>query len=115
MRDALPAEDASPWAIEGTAAAAVPAGVPQRTTNTMAVVAMILSLGSLAVCGLTAPVGAIMGHVAQSQIRRRNDDGAGLALTAVIVGWIMTAVLAVGICGFSFLLIGAASSGPSTY
>jgi hypothetical protein len=64
----------------------------------MAVVAMILSLASLA-CGLTAPVGAVLGHVAQGQIRRNGEDGGAFALTAIIVGWIVTGLMVLALCG----------------
>ncbi len=33
-------------------------------------------------------VGAIMGHVARRQIRERGEDGDGMALAGIIVGWI---------------------------
>ena len=58
-------------------------------TNTMAIVAMVLSLVGL-VTGITAIVGAILGHVALGQIKRTGEGGRQLALTAIIAGWIIT-------------------------
>lgn len=64
----------------------VVAGPP---TNTLAIVGMILSLAGL-LFGITAPVGAILGHVALGQIKRTGEGGRPLALTAIIAGWVIT-------------------------
>lgn len=62
-------------------------------TNQLATVAFILSLVGLGT-GLTAPAGAICGHVALGQIRRDPAQrGRGMALAAIIVGWVITALL----------------------
>jgi hypothetical protein len=58
-------------------------------TNTMAIVAMVLSLAGI-LTGITAIVGAILGHVAMGQIKRTGEGGRPLALTAIIAGWIIT-------------------------
>ncbi|MGC9667901.1 DUF4190 domain-containing protein [Planosporangium sp. 12N6] len=78
--------------------APVPAAPP---TNTLAMVSMILSLVGLG-CGITAPVGAIMGHVARKQIRERGEGGAGMALTGIIVGWIITGL---GLLYIGFMIV----------
>lgn len=64
----------------------------QRHTNGMAIGALIASVSGVVLCGISSLVGAILGHVALGQIRRNGEDGHGLALAAVIVGWIVTAV-----------------------
>lgn len=66
--------------------------VPVRQTNGLAIAAMVVSLASILLCGYPAIVGAIMGHVARRQIRERGEDGDGMALTGVIVGWIVFAL-----------------------
>lgn len=58
-------------------------------TNTLAIVAMVLSLAGL-VIGITAIVGAILGHVALGQIKRTGEGGRPFALTGIIAGWIIT-------------------------
>lgn len=97
---------ASPWETAGTAAgAALPYGYPPpRRTNTMAIVAMALSIAGVATC-ITAPVGAILGHVSRRQIRESGEEGAGYALAAIIVGWAITAVLVI-LCGLWVGLMG---------
>jgi hypothetical protein len=92
-------------------------GVPMPVAppnNTFAIVSLVLSLVGLA-CGLTAPVGAIMGHVARRQVRERGEGGAGMALAAVIVGWIVTALWLAYVGFLIFLFIIAANSAPSTF
>jgi hypothetical protein len=75
---------------------------PPGRTNPLALAAFILALTSLS-CGITAPVGAILGHVARSQIRQRGESGAGMAKAAIIIGWIGTALIvlfiALGVAG----------------
>jgi len=90
--------------VSATAAASAPAAAPAAPaapaygqaagyrappTNTMAIVGMVLSLAGLLV-GITAIVGAILGHVALGQIKRTGEGGRAFALTAVIAGWIIT-------------------------
>jgi hypothetical protein len=57
--------------------------------NSMALVSMILSLVGI-LSWITAPVGAILGHVAMKQIRQTGESGEGMAKTGIIVGWIIT-------------------------
>jgi hypothetical protein len=67
---------------------AVPVG-----RNGLALASMIVSLCGICVGGLIAGlVGAILGHVARRQIRVSGQDGAGMALTGIIVGWALVAI-----------------------
>jgi hypothetical protein len=62
---------------------------PARPTNGMAIASMVVSIASLLVCaGLPGIVGALLGHSARRQIRERGEEGDGMALAGVIVGWI---------------------------
>ncbi|WP_018254347.1 DUF4190 domain-containing protein [Salinispora mooreana] len=68
-------------------------GYPQPKTNGLATVALVLSLVGIVFC-LTAPAGAILGHVAQKQIRETGEGGDGVAKAAIISGWILTGLAA---------------------
>lgn len=58
--------------------------MPPRT-NTLSVVALI--------AGFMVPIaGIILGYVSLSQIKRTNEEGRGLALTGIIVGYVATAL-----------------------
>lgn len=68
-----------------------PAPAPP-TTNGLAIAALVCSIVGVASC-ITAPVGAILGHVARRQIRERGEGGDGMALAGIIIGWVLTALM----------------------
>lgn len=56
---------------------------------------MVVSIVGIAgLCGwgplsiFVSPVGAILGHVAQRQIKTSGDSGNGMAIAGIIAGWI---------------------------
>ncbi|MGH3967009.1 MAG: DUF4190 domain-containing protein [Mycobacterium sp.] len=61
-------------------------GPPPRSTNGTAVAALICAF-------LFPPLGIILGHVARSQIKRTGEEGGGLALAALILGYIWAAIM----------------------
>jgi hypothetical protein len=65
---------------------------PARPTNGLAIASLVCSIAGVGTC-ITAPVGAILGHVARRQIRERGEGGDGMALAGIIVGWILTALM----------------------
>ena len=71
--------------------------VPSQKTNGLAIAAFILSLLGFSF------IAAIMGHVAMGQIKRNGEGGNGLAIAAVIIGWLS---FAAGL--FWIVVIGAA-------
>ncbi|HET9877352.1 MAG TPA: DUF4190 domain-containing protein [Mycobacterium sp.] len=60
----------------------------QQTTNPMAVVSLVCSLGGL-FCGVTAIAGVILGFIAMQQTKQTGQNGYGLALAGVITGAVM--------------------------
>lgn len=85
---------------------------PPAPTNGMAIASLVCSLAGLAV-GISAPVGAILGHVARRQIRERGEQGDGMALAGIIVGWVITGLLVL-CCGIYVTVIGFAISQDSS-
>jgi len=75
---------APPAAPVAPAMYAAPAYPMAATTNTLAIVALVLAI-------LIGLPGAICGHVALNQIKRTGEGGRGLALAGVIIGWVFTA------------------------
>lgn len=65
----------------------------QRPSNTLAIVALVCALLGFLTC-VTAPIGAILGHVARKQSRERYQAN-GTATAAIAVGWSATAVMSV--------------------
>lgn len=62
-------------------------------TNGLAIASLVVAIGGTIACGFVGSiVGAILGHVARRQIAHSGENGAGLALAGIIVGWSITAL-----------------------
>ena len=89
-----------------------PYGMPPPN-NSMAIASLVLALAGLG-CGITAPIGAVLGHVARRQIRSTGESGDGMALAGIIIGWIITGLMVLWI---GLLVVGfatAVGSDPTT-
>jgi hypothetical protein len=71
---------------------------PPRRTNPLAIVSLVAGLAQFLLPFIAAVVAIVTGHIARSQIRRSNEEGSGMALAGLILGYIGVAlsVLAVG-------------------
>jgi uncharacterized protein DUF4190 len=88
-----------------------------QRTNGLAIAAMVVSIVSvpLLLCygfgGLLGVAGAIMGHVARRQVRDTGEQGNGMALAGIIVGWVTTGLAIIGVV---LLIVGFALIGSIT-
>ena len=64
----------------------------------------VLAILAIITVWFTVILGLVFGHIALSQIMRTGERGRGLALTAVIVGWL--AVVAGALTAMFFLIFG---------
>ncbi|MFB9314756.1 DUF4190 domain-containing protein [Nocardioides plantarum] len=64
---------------------------PPRGTNGLAIASLVSSL--VWVCGVGSIAAVICGHVARSQVKRTGEQGAGLALAGLIIGYLGIAVV----------------------
>ncbi|MCW2889639.1 MAG: hypothetical protein QOE54_6897 [Streptosporangiaceae bacterium] len=64
--------------------------VYQARTNGLAITAMIMGILGFLTCGVTSVLALIFGHIASGQIKRTGENGQGMALTGIILGWILT-------------------------
>ncbi|MEJ7584991.1 MAG: DUF4190 domain-containing protein [Acidimicrobiales bacterium] len=84
---------------------------PPRKVNGLAIAALCTSIGAVLftfTCGIgiiAGPVGAILGHVSLGQIKRSGEEGRGLALAGVIIGWALTALAAAVIVLFTVVAV----------
>jgi len=107
---AAPAAPAGPWAATPPPAnpyAATPYGAPAyqaRTTNGMAIASLVCGVASLVTC-ISAIPAVILGHMARKQIRDSGgtQQGEGMALAGLIIGYIFIALLAAYILFFVVL------------
>ena len=91
-----------------------PVYVNPNPTNGLAIASLVCSLAGL-LTFISAPVGAILGHVARRQIKESGGQGDGMALAGIIVGWCVTGLYLCG-CGIYLVLIFGviSSAGVST-
>lgn len=61
---------------------------PPRRTNSNAVTALVVALAGLVACPLVGVIGVYLGNRARKEIARTGEEGDGMALAGIIVGWI---------------------------
>ncbi|MFD3430953.1 DUF4190 domain-containing protein [Nocardia fluminea] len=88
------------YTADGTPVTAnpLPQGFNPRT-NSLAVVALVLGV-------LGGPIAIPFGHSARSQIRRTGEQGAGMAMAGLILGYISLLALAIFIIALSGIMSG---------
>jgi hypothetical protein len=73
-------------AVAGPAAAPT-GGSPATRTNGFAIASLACGLGQFMVGPLATIPAIVFGHMARSQIKRTGEQGAGLALAGLVLGW----------------------------
>jgi len=92
----LPAQSAMAGPVAGPGTVA-----PAARTNGYAIASLACGLGQLAVGPLATVPAIVFGHMAMNRIRRTGEQGAGLALAGLLLGWgavvlaIVVAVIAI--------------------
>jgi hypothetical protein len=91
-----------------------PAPSGQAKTNTLAIVALIVSL--VQCIPIVSPVAAvILGHIAMKQIRERSEGGRGLAIAALILGYLGLVVwIVLLVSGVLWMILGLQPA-PASY
>ena len=64
---------------------------PPPKSQTNAILALVLSCVGFVTCGVTAIVGVIFGHIAMGKIKRGEEEGHGMALAGLILGYVVIA------------------------
>ncbi|GLZ09001.1 hypothetical protein Acsp03_64670 [Actinomadura sp. NBRC 104412] len=67
-------------------------GAAPPPNNGLATASMVLGIIGIVFCGFTSILAIIFGHVAQSQIKRTGEGGAGMATAGLVMGYIVTAI-----------------------
>jgi hypothetical protein len=78
----LPAAQAT-----GLTPAATTMVTPSARTNGLAIASLACGLAQFAFGPLATIPAIVLGHMARSQIRRTGEQGAGLALAGLVLGW----------------------------
>lgn len=81
--------------------------------NTLALVSLILGIAGF-VTGISALAAIVTGHIALSQIKKRGEEGRGMALAGLILGYV---VVVLGIIAVILIVafFGAIASNPDLY
>lgn len=91
---------------------------PLPPTNTLAIIALVASIfGVMSSVFISGIAGIIMGHIARKQIRQSGERGDGMAVAALWVGYIGTALWLlfwVGYVGIMVLVFGVAMVGAGS-
>ena len=109
-----PAPPAQPAPSYGTGAPAYSATTPSygapatQKTNVLAIVSLVSSF-------FISLVGIITGHIALSQIKRTGENGRGLAIAGLIIGYVYIAFIVLMVIIAIIVSVAAASAGYSSY
>jgi hypothetical protein len=80
--------------------------VPARRTNALAIVSLVAGCAQFVFCFfIGAIVAVVTGHIARGQIKRDNEDGAGMAMAGLVLGYIgiaLTLLVIAGVLVFAF-------------
>ena len=79
------------------------AAYPVQRTNSLAVASLVAGIAAWVICPLLGAILAIIfGHIARNQIKTSGEQGNGLALAGLILGY---AHIAVSIIGIIFVIV----------
>jgi len=81
-------------------AARAPQAAPVAKTNALAVASLACGLAQFMVGPLVTIPAIVLGHVARRQIKRTGEQGSGLALAGLVLGWAMV------ILGLAAIVVG---------
>ena len=87
---------------------------PPPGTNGKAVAALVCGVGGLFV-GLTAIPAVVLGHMARREIRRTGEQGGAMALTGLVLGYVISVAMLVALVGVVLLVVAFAQDANGTY
>jgi hypothetical protein len=86
-----------------------PPYTPAPPTNGLAIAALVCGVGGFVV-GVSFIPAIICGHLARAQIRRTGEQGGGMALAGLIIGYVGIALFAVLVAAFIVIASKAGSA-----
>src|SRR5215472_502037 len=81
-----------------------------RKTNSLATASLVCGIGQVMLWPLITIPAIVLGHMARSQIRRTGEEGSGLALAGLILGYVGLGVALLALVGVLFLVAAVTSS-----
>lgn len=84
-----------------------PAMIGGPPTNTLAIVSLVAGIASFFVCPVLGGIVAIVtGHMARAQIRQTGEDGDGLALAGLVLGYVHVALALLALVFVTLAILG---------
>ena len=80
-------------------------------TNTLAIIALVASIAGFIIWGIGFIAGVICGHISLSQIKKTGEQGRGMAVAGLIIGYVGIALTIIGTIIF-FAVFAAILSNP---
>ena len=78
-----------------------------RSTNSLSIVSLVFGCAQFVVCPVIGAVVAVVtGHISRGQIKRTNEQGAGMALAGLILGYIGIALTVLVLAGGLVFVVG---------
>jgi Domain of unknown function (DUF4190) len=90
-----------------------PPYAPAPPTNGLAIAALVCGVGGFVV-GLSFIPAIICGHLARRQIRQTGEQGAGLALAGLILGYVGIALFAALVAVFAVVMVKVGHTLPAS-
>ena len=78
--------------------------------NSLAVASLVCGVAQVMLWPLVTIPAVVLGHVARHQIRRTGEQGAGLALAGLILGWVGVGFAVLAVVGIVLLVAATSSS-----
>ncbi|MGI5502845.1 DUF4190 domain-containing protein [Lentzea sp. CA-135723] len=84
---------------------------PMPKPQTSAIVSLVLGIAGFVTCGLSSIVGVVFGHIAMAKIKRGEEEGHGLALAGIIIGYFVIVAWLAYLAFYIFVILAAVSGG----
>ena len=102
--------------LPGARPPASPAPPAPPKNNALAIASLVCGVAQLMLWPLATIPAVVLGHVARRQIRRTGEQGAGLALAGLILGWIGVGFAVLAVIGIVLAAVAfTRGSGGSTH
>ena len=88
-------------------------GMAPKRTNPLAIASLACGVGQLVAWPLSTVPAIVLGHVARKQIRRTGEDGSGMALAGLVLGWVGVGAIFIALALVSLIFVAFAHSTPS--
>jgi len=96
--------------LPGAGPPAPPVPVAPPKNNALAIASLVCGVAQVMLWPLATIPAVVLGHVARHQIRRTGEQGAGLAMAGLVLGWIGVGFAVLAILGL-VAMVAVTSSG----